>query len=706
MNFGGHYTIESQRQTRPEHLSKLCGTPESVVPRLVGRALPRPGKVGSLGRVAREFGMRRSIRGFSQLTLLQRFVALGIVVTIALAILFSQILSDHMVADALNHSAQDASLIATTLVTHVSVKDFDAPTPARVAAWQERVRSIVGKFNIVHVRVWRRDGTVIYADERDLIGRKFALEDELQDALVGGVAKAVTDRKKRARAGQGYAKLLEVYVPIIPPDSTRPVGAYEVDQLFKPVQDEIDSIRETVWGGAFIVFSVLFASLYALVRNASRQLHHMAYHDPLTNLANRRLLRERAEQALTLARRHRRTVGLLYLDLARFKAVNDSLGHTAGDELLKMISDRLSHGLRKSDALVRMGGDEFAILLSEIERQEDAADVAQRVLESLKPSFWLEGQAVHLEGNLGITLYPQDGTTVEELMRRADIAMYRAKAEGIGFKFYQPSLDVYTRDRLLLETELREALERQQLVLYYQPVFDVKDKRVIGLEALIRWPHPQRGLVPPEDFIPLAEESDLILHLDRWTIATAARQARVWASQGWDGWLAVNLSARSFGNPSLPEYIGQILQEEELPPGRLRLEITERVAMRDPEVTIHLLKKLTALGVSVSVDDFGLGYSSLAYLKRFPVHQLKIDRSFVQGIGADTRDERLVEAVITLTRGLGVEVLAEGVERADQLEWLKEQGCGLVQGYLVGHPVSPDELQAHLKKDLSTVPST
>ena len=651
--------------------------------------------------------MRWWKRVLLRLTLLERFVALGVAVTIALAILFSQILSDRMVADALNRSAQEASAIATTLVTHVSVKDFDAPTPAKIAAWQDRVRSIVGKFDIVHVRVWRRDGTVIYADERDLIGQKFTLDSELQDALEGWTAKAVTDPKERAHgAGRDDGKLLEVYVPIIPPDSPRPVGAYEVDQLFRPVQDEIYSIRRTVWGGSFIVFSAMFASLYALVRGASRQLQHMAYHDPLTNLANRRLLRERAEQALTLARRHGRIVALLYLDLARFKAINDSLGHSAGDELLKEISHRLSHGLRQSDTLVRMGGDEFAILLSEIERQEDAADVAQRVLESLKPSFWLEGHALHLEGNLGITLYPQDGPTVEELMKHADTAMYRAKAEGIGFKFYQPSLDLYTRDRLLLETELRDALERHQLVLYYQPVLDLKNERVIGVEALIRWPHPQRGMIPPEDFIPLAEESDLILHLDRWTIATATRQARVWASQGWDGWLAVNISVRSLSNPTLPAYVGQILQKEGLTPGRLRLEITEREAMRDPELTIRMLEQLTALGVSVSVDDFGSGYSSLAYLKRFPVHQLKIDRSFVQGIGADNRDERLVEAVIALTRGLGVEVLAEGVERPDQLAWLKEQGCRLAQGYFVGHPVSADELQAHLNKNVSTAPST
>jgi diguanylate cyclase (GGDEF)-like protein len=647
--------------------------------------------------------MDRLIRLFSQLTLLQRYTVLGIVVTTALAILFSQVLSERMTEDAINESAREA---ATLVATEVNVADFDAPTPERVATWQRRVFHVIGKFNIVRVKIWRPDGTILFSDEQSLIGRKFALSNGMRNALGGRVTKDIAGLEKSKNANQwANGKLLKVYVPVFLPDSTSPAGLYEVYQSFTPIQVRINNIHRTIWGGQFIVFSLLFASLHALVRGASRQLHYMAYHDPLTGLANRRLLRERAEQALTLARRYGRTVGLLYLDLARFKAVNDSLGHSAGDELLKEVSRRLSRGLRESDTLIRQGGDEFAIVLAEVQKKEDAADVAQRVLESLLPSFWLEGQAVHLEGNLGIALYPQDGTTVDELMKHADIAMYRAKADSTGFKFYQPSLDVYTRDRLLLETELREALDQQQLTLHYQPVVDLKSERVIGIEALIRWSHPRRGLVPPDDFIPLAEESDLILHLDRWTIATATRQARVWASQGWDGWLAVNLSARSLGNPELPEYVGQILQRERLAPGRLRLEITERVAMRDPEVTVRLLKQLTTLGVSVAVDDFGLGYSSLAYLKRFPIHQLKIDRSFVQGIGTDQRDERLIEAVITLTRGLGVEVLAEGVERVDQLAWLKEQGCGSVQGYLVGHPVSPDELQAHLRKDVSIVPS-
>ncbi len=647
----------------------------------------------------RRFGLRLT-RGFSRLTLLQRFTVLGVVVTAALAIMFSQILSGRMIEDALNESAQGVSAIAVTLVTpQVTVADFDAPTRAKVATWHQRVGQIVGKFDIVRVKIWRPDGTVVYSDDGSLIGRTFDLSDELREALAGRVAREVATLGKQENTDErAYGKLLEVYVPITAPGAANPAGAYEVYLSFKPIQARIDSIRRTVWGGSFIIFSLLFGSLYALVRTASRQLHYMAYHDPLTNLANRRLLRERAEQALTQARRYGRTVGLLYLDLARFKAVNDSLGHSAGDELLKEVSRRLDHGLRESDTLTRLGGDEFAIFLSEVQRKEDAAHVAQRVLGNLRPPFWLEGQAIHIEGNLGITLYPQDGATFEELMRHADIAMYRAKAEGTGFKFYQPQLDVYTRDRLLLETEFRAALEQQQLVLHYQPVLDLRNDELVGVEALVRWPHPRRGMIPPGDFIPLAEESDLILDLDRWTIATAARQARALVTQGWDGWMAVNLSARSLGNPELPKYVGQILTSEGLPPSRLMFEITESVAMRDPEVTIRLLEQLNALGVSVAVDDFGLGYSSLAYLKRFPIDEIKIDRSFVQGIGTDPRDERLVEAVITLTHGLGVRVVAEGVERADQLGWLRERGCGLVQGFLVGGPASSADLVTHLMK--------
>lgn len=651
-------------------------------------------------------GTPKLVRVFSHLTLLHRFTVLGLIVTAALAVLFSQFLIARMIDDALNGSAQEAGAIATTLVTsQITAADLGVPTHESVARWQQRVGRVVGKFDIVRVKVWRPDGTVVYSDQPALIGRKFTPSEELQAALAGRIAKGVTHlRRPEHVAEKAYGTLLEVYVPVVPHGATKPVGAYEVYQSFAPIQAKIDDIRKTVWRGALIAFSVLFASLYAFVRSASRQLHYMAYHDPLTGLANRRLLRERAEQALSLARRHGRTIGLLYLDLARFKAVNDSLGHSAGDELLKQVSHRLKQGLRDSDSLVRLGGDEFAILLSEVRRKDDAADVAQRVLENLRSSFWLEGQPVHIEGNLGITLYPQDGTTFEELMKHADIAMFRAKADGAGFRFYLPELEVYTRDRLLLETHLREALAQQQLLLYYQPVLDVDSKKIVGVEALVRWPHSRRGLLLPDDFIPLAEESDLIVDLDRWMIATAARQARTWAAQGWEGWIAVNISARSLGTPELPEYVGQTLENAGLVRGRLMLEITEGVAMRDPELTIRLLTQLNALGVSFVIDDFGLGYSSLGYLKRFPVYQLKVDRSFVQGIGIDQRDERLVEAVITLARGLGIRVVAEGVERADQLEWLRKQGCRLVQGFVAGYPAEPEQLLVLLRQEALPVP--
>lgn len=639
------------------------------------------------------------LRVLPQLTLLQRFTIVGVVVTLVLVILFGEILSNRMIEDALDESAREASVVVTTLVTaQVTARDFDDPSPATAASWEQRVGRVVGKFNVVRVKVWRPDGTIVYSDERGLIGRTFPLAGALQDALRGQLAREVTTLGKQENAAERpYGKLLEVYLPIIPPGSAKPVGAYEVYQSFAPLQARITNIRRTVWGGSFAVFSLLFVSLYALVRAASRQLHHMAYHDPLTGLANRRLLRERAEQALTLARRHGRIVGLLYLDLARFKAVNDTLGHSAGDELLKKVTHRLSRGLRETDTLTRLGGDEFAILLSEVQRKNDAAAVAQRVLQRLHPSFWLEGQPVHIDGNLGITLYPDDGTTFEELMKHADIAMYQAKADGVGVKFYHPELDVYSRDRLLLETELREALRRQKLVLFYQPIVDLRHGRMVGVEAVIRWPHPRRGLIQPEDFVPLAEESDLILHLDRWTLAAAIRQAQAWVSQGWHGWIAVNHSTRSLGNPELPEYVSRMLEKLGVPSGRLMFEVTERTAMRDPELTVRVLNHLNALGVLISIDDFGLGYSSLAYLKRFPVHQLKIDRSFVRGIGKDHRDERLVEAMITLTRALGVQVLAEGVESTEAVDWLTRRGCDLAQGFSIGRPVPPEELTKQME---------
>jgi diguanylate cyclase (GGDEF)-like protein/PAS domain S-box-containing protein len=415
------------------------------------------------------------------------------------------------------------------------------------------------------------------------------------------------------------------------------------------------------------------------------EIEHLAYHDPLTGLANRRLLRERAEQVLALARRGGWGVALGYLDLDRFKEVNDSLGHDVGDELLKEVAKRLRGSLREEDVLARLGGDEFAILLSEA-HEESVATVARRLLEKLRQPFRVAGHSLHVSASLGLAFFPQDAQDLPELMRAADVAMYRAKDERGSFAFYRAELNPYSRERLNLEQQLHQALEGHGLALHYQPIVELSQGRVRRLEALLRWLHPTRGLILPAEFIPLAEESGLVRRLDRWVLRQAARRA---VSLGLE--IAVNVSAKSLASPDFPQGVEAVLGESRLEPGRLWLEITEAALLHDPDTALHNLEALRALGVRIALDDFGLGYSSLSRLKRLPLGLLKVDRSFVAGIGQEPHDEEIIRAAVALGHGLGLEVLAEGVESAEQLEWLRQVGCDLAQGYFLGPAVPPDE---------------
>lgn len=428
------------------------------------------------------------------------------------------------------------------------------------------------------------------------------------------------------------------------------------------------------------------------------EIQRLAFYDALTGLSNRRLLRDRARSALALARRQGHAAALLYLDLDRFKAVNDTLGHDAGDELLREVASRLEGSIRESDTLARLGGDEFAVLLAEVREEEDAAIVARRIVEALQQSVWIQQHPVHIGASVGIAVFPQDGQTYEELTKHADIAMYRAKTEQSGYQFYRPELSVYTRDRLLLEEELRHAIEEELLELHFQPVLSLPDREVVGVEALARWPHPRRGEVPPAEFIPLAEENGLIGPLDRWVISRAVRfDAARGGPDGWNGFVAINLSSRSLSDPTIVPFVEEEIRASGMNPERLVIEITESAAMRNPEAAAELLQGLKRVGVQVALDDFGMGYSSLAYLKLFPIDILKLDKSFVSGVGVEAKDERLVEAVIRLAHGLGVHVLAEGVEHQRQLNFLMAEGCDLVQGYLIGYPRALDVIRQTLQ---------
>lgn len=419
------------------------------------------------------------------------------------------------------------------------------------------------------------------------------------------------------------------------------------------------------------------------------RLQDMAYYDSLTGLANRRLLREKAEQALREARRRGRRVALLYLDLQRFKAINDSFGHEAGDRALVEVARRLSGALRKADVVARVGGDEFAILLTEAgEEREGAVRAARRVMEVFDDPISVGGRDVHLGGSIGIALHPDTAEDFETLMAHADMAMYEAARErGTTFQVYRPSIEIFTSDRLELEEELYRALEGGGLDLSYQPIRRTADDERAGREALARWRRNGEGEdIRPATFVPLAEETGLVRRLDAWALETAVHQAASWQADGDADWVAVNVSGPTLHDPDLARTVSAILDEAELPPDRLVIEVSEAAAVRDFQRAADTLRALRAAGVRVALDDFGTGQSTLQQIKHLPVDVLKIDIAFVSGIGEDPRDEELIRAVLGVGDGLGLTVVAEGVEEEVQRRWLEREGCDLLQGFLVGRP--------------------
>ena len=437
-------------------------------------------------------------------------------------------------------------------------------------------------------------------------------------------------------------------------------------------------------------------------KNAEQQIEYQAYHDSLTGLANRRLFQEHLTLALALAGRRRGTVAVLFLDLDHFKVINDMLGHTMGDALLRLIGRRLKSCVREGDTVARVGGDEFTIVLQDLEKKEDAALVARKVLQSVAEPVSLNGHRLYVTTSVGITFFPDDGEDAETLLKNADNAVYLAKAEGRNT--YQMSTEEMTRamhERLALESGLHQAVERNEFVIHYQPQIDIRSMKIVGMEALLRWQHPKRGLLLPEQFIRLAEERGYIVVIGEWVLREACVQAARFRDKGFpDFRVAVNLSARQFRDRSLIDKVAAALRESGLEPRGLELEITESVAMDNVELTFAVLSALRKTGVRIAIDDFGTGHSSLGYLKRFPIDALKIDRHFVEDLPDGFEDAAIVRAVVQLAHGLDLRVVAEGVETQQQLDFLQHHACREVQGYHFSYPVPADEFEAILEKGL------
>jgi len=423
-------------------------------------------------------------------------------------------------------------------------------------------------------------------------------------------------------------------------------------------------------------------------KQSEARIHHLAHHDALTGLPNRLLLEDRIGQGVLKSKRAGRHMGIIFIDLDRFKNINDTLGHAVGDDLLIQAAQRGLSVLRDTDTLCRQGGDEFVAVLPELESRQDLAHVCQKLLAALCQPYLLAGHELTVSGSAGIALYPEDGETASELLRKADAAMYRAKEEGRNkFCFFSPEINTATLGELLLENDLFGALDRGEMSMHYQPKVHAGSGRIIGAEALMRWQHAQRGMISPEIFIPLAEENGLINALGEWAIRNVCAQQRAWLDAGLPVVpVAVNISAHQFAQQDLPKMLLQLLREFRLPAELIEMELTESLLMRNSSRATAMLQVLQRMNVQVAIDDFGTGYSSLSYLRQFPVQYLKIDRSFVSQIGASGEQVRLVSAIIAMAHELGLQVIAEGVETADQARYLIEHGCDQLQGYLYGRP--------------------
>jgi len=616
-------------------------------------------------------------------------------VALALAAAAILMVVRHLVTVQAERSATTYARVIANSTLHDSLlaSDFQhPPTPSRQAALDRIFQSRVLDEGVLLAELYDKNGRVTYSTDHRRVGRNSSAEiGHMTEALNGTVR---GDATKLSNTGAHPRKALRTYAPVA---VTGDVGVVALFQDYAPIATAAATtflptagVFEAVLILLFIVLVPMLRRVTVRLRRQVEEIEHRALYDQLTGLPNRNLFRDRVEHSILTSQREVTSSNVMFLDVDHFKEINDTLGHEAGDALLQVLTERLRAEMRASDTLARLGGDEFAILCEG--SATDACLLAERLHSALHGTVTVREFHLEITMSIGVATFPDHGENADTVLRHADVAMYQAKETRAGTAVYDPEQDLNDEARLTLAGELRRAIHNEELVLHFQPKAELATGQIVGVEALVRWQHPERGFIPPNEFVPIAERTGLIKQLSRYVLARALRQCSEWRDSGLDLHVAVNLTIPDLLDLELPDLIETLLHETGVRPDQLELEITETTILADPFRVAQVLARLNEMGLRLAIDDFGTGYSSLAYLRRLPVHTIKIDRSFVMDMCENASDATIVRSTIDLGRNLGLEVVAEGVETQEAFDALRGLGCTLAQGYLISRPVPAAEL--------------
>jgi diguanylate cyclase (GGDEF)-like protein len=640
-----------------------------------------------------------------ELSLVTKFALISIIPLLVIGLALGRYFEHQIRARALTSAERAAIVIAKSVQPQVQVDDRSGVTKVDSADLDEMFKS-VRPAGVASMRFADRHGNILYATEQASRTERLAMSGPVAAAL-GGAPSSRFVTPPSEKGDEVYRRLFQVFVPVGPP--TEVDGVLELDFRFHSLAQAIDADTRRMYWLLIASFGLLYGALLPIVARASKRLRkqaveneYLALHDQLTALPNRLLFSDRLRQAIRAAKRDGDSVAVLLLDVDRFKEVNDTLGHGAGDTMLKELAERFSGVLRESDTIARLGGDEFAILLPGT-ADVGASEIVSRLFAALEGTFVLDDVPLEIETSVGISIYPLHGDDVEALLRRADVAMYVAKEARSGYAFYDADHDDYDPQRLALVSELRRAIEEGELIVHYQPKADLADGTVHSVEALVRWQHPSRGLLGPDKFVPIAQHTGLIDALTYYMVEQSLRQCVAWRKDGIELGVAVNLSARNLLDLSFPDKVQSLLDRVGVEPYMLELEITESAVLTDPARATKVLSRLSEMGVTLSVDDFGTGYSSFTYLSQLPLDKIKIDKSFVLAMLESEQEAAIVRATIDVGHNLSLEVIAEGVESRELWDILSDLGCNSAQGRYLSMPLAAEDLTRWLEAHVPSV---